>query len=79
MTIELEDLKGLFAYVLEERDVDADANFFASGGDSLLAVRLIAKIVHKYGVDLTFADFTQAPTPRSLLRMLSASVPGADT
>jgi acyl carrier protein len=79
MAIEIEDLKELFASVLEERDVDADANFFASGGDSLLAVRLIAKISHKYGVDLTFADFTQAPTPRSLLRMLRASVPGAGT
>jgi acyl carrier protein len=79
MTIELEDLRGLFAYVLEDVDLDADANFFASGGDSLLAVRLITKIVHNYGVDLTFADFSQAPTPRSLLRMLKGVVPGETT
>jgi len=79
MSIELEELNKLFAYILDESDVEADANFFASGGDSLLAVRLITKIVHTFGVELTFADFTQAPTPRSLLRMLNGAAHGAGT
>lgn len=64
--IPVETLIELFAEILEVPQIGPDANFFEFGGDSLLATRVISRIVRDYDVDLTFADFSQAPTPRDL-------------
>jgi aryl carrier-like protein len=68
--VELQKLIEMFEDILEEPSLKADSNFFTGGGDSLLATRVISRLVRDYGVDLTFAEFTQAPTPRMLQELL---------
>jgi len=68
----LDRLIEIFADVLETDGVLPDSNFFTLGGDSLLATRVIGRLRQRYEVDLTFAEFTQAPTPRALDELLDS-------
>jgi aryl carrier-like protein len=69
--IETDTLIEVFEDILETPGgVRADSNFFLAGGDSLLATRVISRLRRKFHVDVTFAEFTQAPTPRTLRELL---------
>jgi acyl carrier protein len=46
----------------EDDGIGADDDFFALGGYSMLAVRLVGKIADRYDVDLPLADFFDLPT-----------------
>ena len=41
----------IFGRVLEVGDVGADSDFFALGGDSLLATRVLSAVARDYGVE----------------------------
>lgn len=56
----------IFRRVLAIGDIDEDSNFFALGGDSLLATRVLSAIARKYGTELSFDDFANAPSPDAL-------------
>ncbi|MEQ4718553.1 amino acid adenylation domain-containing protein [Nonomuraea sp. B19D2] len=56
----------LFAEVLGTGAVGADAGFFDSGGDSLLAMRLTAAIESRLGIRTNIATLFEAPTPAAL-------------
>ena len=43
-----------------------DSDFFALGGDSRLATRVLSAIARESGVELTFDEFVAAPTPAGL-------------
>jgi acyl carrier protein len=73
----LDRLIEIFGEVLETGGVRPDSNFFILGGDSLLATRVIGRLRRDYDVDLTFAEFTQAPTPRALDELLASFVESA--
>ncbi|MEV1176025.1 alpha/beta fold hydrolase, partial [Nonomuraea sp. NPDC049784] len=60
------ELCELFAEVLDTGVVGADADFFDSGGDSLLAMRLTAAIESRLGVRTSIAALFEAPTPARL-------------
>jgi len=62
----------IFRRVLETDDIDADSNFFLFGGDSLLATRVLSGIAREFGVELSFADFLNAPSPDALSRQISS-------
>ena len=68
----LDPLIGIFGDVLESGGVRPDSNFFLVGGDSLLATRVISRLRRDYDIDVTFAEFTQAPTPRALDQLLDS-------
>jgi acyl carrier protein len=65
----------IFRRVLETGDIGVDSDFFALGGDSLLATRVLSAIAREYGVELSFDDFVDAPSPQALSRKILATVP----
>jgi acyl carrier protein len=64
----------IFRRVLDTTEVRADSDFFALGGDSLLATRVLSAIARECGVELTIDDLLLAPTPVRLARTI-AGVP----
>jgi acyl carrier protein len=65
----------IFRRVLETDEIDPDSDFFALGGDSLLATRVLSAVARHFGVELTFDDFVLAPTPDALAKRIASVVP----
>ena len=63
-------LARLWANLLQREDVDLHDNYFALGGNSLLAVSLIARIETQLGVRLPLTSIIQAPTVAEFARLL---------
>jgi hypothetical protein len=59
-------LVALWRQVLDREDLDADSNFFTSGGHSLLAAKAAQLTEEATGVPLTLAEFFANQTPRAL-------------
>ncbi|POM24995.1 Gramicidin S synthase 2 [Actinomadura rubteroloni] len=69
-----EALCALFADVLGRERVGADDSFFDLGGDSLTAMRLIARVREELGTEIGVRALFADPTPEAVARM----VEGAD-
>ncbi|WP_240930265.1 amino acid adenylation domain-containing protein, partial [Streptomyces coryli] len=67
-----EVLCGLFAEVLGLEQVGAEASFFDLGGDSLLAMRLVARIRAVLETQLAIGDLFAAPTVAEAARLIDA-------
>ncbi|MFE6862407.1 condensation domain-containing protein [Nocardia sp. NPDC057668] len=52
----------IWASVLGHAPVSVEADFFSAGGDSLLAVRLLARIEVRTGTQLQLSEFIRVPT-----------------
>jgi acyl carrier protein len=55
-------IAAFFAEILELDAVGAHESFFALGGESLGAFRVLARIAKRCGVSLTFREFFETPT-----------------
>ncbi|ACU37566.1 type I polyketide synthase [Actinosynnema mirum] len=51
-----------WATLLGDDPIGADDNFFELGGDSLVALRLLAVVRERYGVELSMAQLFEGPT-----------------
>ncbi|MEE6260940.1 non-ribosomal peptide synthetase [Plantactinospora sonchi] len=63
-------LTDIWADLLGRPDVDERSNFFAAGGQSLLAAVLAARIAERTGHEVTLHDVFSAPTPYELARIV---------
>jgi acyl carrier protein len=68
----VDSVSDIFRRVLEISDIDAESDFFALGGDSLLATRVLSAVARQYDVELTFDDFLLAPTPGMLAKTIAS-------
>jgi acyl carrier protein len=67
-------LVGFFAEVLHRDRVGAADNFFALGGDSLLATRVVSRVRSECHVELPVRAVFRKPTPRGLAAEISESM-----
>ncbi|MFE2188759.1 amino acid adenylation domain-containing protein, partial [Streptomyces sp. NPDC059455] len=68
-----EIVAGVFGEVLGLDWVDAEASFFELGGDSLLAMRLIARIRAVLGAELTIGELFAASSAAGVARLVDAA------
>lgn len=69
------EIAQIFQRVLDVPEVKLDDDFFALGGDSLLATRIISALARGSGVELRLDDVMAAPTPNALARQLAQVAP----
>ncbi len=72
-------VRELVAEVLGRDDVGADEDFFAAGGDSLRAIRLVGLIHDELGADVPLRDFLRNPTSAALARLVDPPTPDPPT
>ncbi|WP_414445215.1 amino acid adenylation domain-containing protein [Burkholderia sp. 22PA0106] len=67
-------LCALWAEALKVDRVGIHDNFFTMGGHSLLAIQLVSRINHAFGVELPLSNLFSDPTPAELAKWLAAPV-----
>ncbi len=55
---------------LNGREVGADDDFFALGGNSLIGIKIIDRTAQDYGVELSVRDFYLAQTPARVAELI---------
>jgi acyl carrier protein len=64
----------IFSRVLETEDINEDSDFFMSGGDSLLATRVLSAIAREYRTELTLTDFLAGSSPKALYEQIGKAI-----
>ncbi|MFI9588030.1 amino acid adenylation domain-containing protein [Streptomyces sp. NPDC052236] len=70
-----ERLAGIWAEFFESRQVSVRSSFFGLGGDSLMAVRLMARIQSELGCELPLATLFARPTVEELAEAIGDAAP----
>lgn len=60
----------LWRDILGNAEIGPQSNFFAHGGHSLAAMRLVTRVAKEFGVKINVASIFEAPTPRDLAALL---------
>jgi amino acid adenylation domain-containing protein len=69
----------IWAQLLDRPEIDAQSNFFTSGGHSLLAAVLAARVGERTDTEVSLQDIFTAPTPEELARVVRAATAEALT
>lgn len=69
----------MFGDIIGVDDIAVDDNFFEVGGNSLLALHLIARLQEQSGLSLRLIDIVHTPTPEGLARTLADRTPRGST
>ncbi len=65
------EIANLFGKVIGSgRRIEAETNFFAAGGASIAALRVVAAIEAEFGVAIAPRTFFAQPTPRELASLV---------
>ena len=70
---------GIFAEVLGAERVGLDDNFFAMGGNSLIAMRLVARLGEVFGVTIGVRTLFEAPTVAAVTERIAVGAHVTDT
>ncbi|MFF1484664.1 non-ribosomal peptide synthetase [Streptomyces sp. NPDC058319] len=73
-----EEIAALMSGLLDVPGVGHEEDFFEAGGQSMLAIRLLAQVSRRFGADMTLAEFFEDPTVRGIaahVRDAAASAP----
>lgn len=62
----MQTLRGLFG----REDIAQDVNYFALGGDSIMAVRLASVLRAEYGIELRLFDLLERPYPAEWAKLI---------
>jgi FkbH-like protein len=68
-------LLGLWESALNLKNLGVEDDFFAVGGTSLLATRILAEVQREFGVTLPLSTLLETPSVRAFARALSAGGP----
>jgi thioesterase domain-containing protein/acyl carrier protein len=63
--------------ILRHPDLGADDDFFEAGGDSLLAVRMLARVERELGTQISVRALVEGRTLRHIAAMLTDSLPSS--
>lgn len=66
----VQEISALWAQYLEGREVGADDNFFAIGGNSLIGIQIIDRVSEDYDIRLSVRDFYLAQTPARVAELI---------
>jgi len=66
------EVAAMWSELLRTRDPGLDDDLFDAGGDSLLALRLLARVRHRYEVEPSIVAFFREPTVRALAARVEA-------
>lgn len=70
-----ETLLALWQQLLKNKKLDMNSNFFASGGHSLMAAELFARIEKEFGCTLPLSTLYTSPTVRDLSHGIDSGTP----
>ncbi|MFD1050879.1 acyl carrier protein, partial [Kibdelosporangium lantanae] len=68
----------LWRELLGIEEINAADDLFVLGGDSLVAMRLIARADHTFGTDLPLDDFLDEPTPARMAELVRTALTEKD-
>jgi len=71
------EVAGLWQRLLGVEHVHPEDGFFDLGGDSLLAVQLLAELRVRLGVEVKVSQFSQAPTAEGLMALVAGQIGAA--
>ena len=67
-----DQLVAIWRALLGRSAVDDSTNFFLAGGNSLLALRLLAEVTKLTDAPITLMSVFRAPTPRRMAALIEA-------
>lgn len=66
----VQEISALWGEYLNGREIGADDDFFALGGNSMIGIKIIDRVSQDYGVELSVRAFYLAQTPARVAELI---------